>query len=399
VSDEDERETTSPAEGSEQADSESAVESAVVPVAAAVPAQPIQRFRPMSAPSLPFFIVLIAAIVGVVIIVNAWEVIVIFAIAVALSFLLLPIVNWLDDHGWPRTAAAGVVVLINVAVVVVILLGIAAIIVNQGIPFLEALPGYVTQLQTNVTTAGLPEWLESTLTSILTAVSDALAAVDVNKLIFGFVVTTVGIVISLLSLLVVPFFMLYFMRDQPKIAEGFYKSLPPQWLVHIKAAIEFFKTDFAHYFKAEFIVGSIVAVIVTIGNLVIGFIVGGPIGEFAFLLGLIAGLFELLPTIGPILALIPAVLLALTTSPTAVVLVLVFYFIVFNIEGSILVPLIEGKAISFRAATVLFLVMLGFALGGLVGAILALPVGAIVRDLYTYFFNLAKRESLTTDTG
>jgi predicted PurR-regulated permease PerM len=198
---------------------------------------------------------------------------------------------------------------------------------------------------------------------------------------------------------VVPFFMLYFMRDQPKIAEGFYKSLPPQWLVHIKAAIEFFKTDFAHYFKAEFIVGSIVAVIVTIGNLVIGFIVGGPIGEFAFLLGLIAGLFELLPTIGPILALIPAVLLALTTSPTAVVLVLVFYFIVFNIEGSILVPLIEGKVISFRAATVLFLVMLGFALGGLVGAILALPVGAIVRDLYTYFFNLAKRESLTTDTG
>jgi predicted PurR-regulated permease PerM len=127
---------------------------------------------------------------------------------------------------------------------------------------------------------------------------------------------------------------------------------------------------------------------------VIGFVVGGPIGEFAFLLGLIAGLFELLPTIGPILALIPAVLLALTTSPTAVVLVLVFYFIVFNIEGSILVPTIEGEVISFRAATVLFLIMIGFALGGLIGAILALPVGAIVRDLYTYFFNNAKREAL-----
>ncbi len=193
--------------------------------------------------------------------------------------------------------------------------------------------------------------------------------------------------------------MLYFMRDQPNIAAGFYQSMPEPWLIHVRTAIDFFRRDFGKYFKAEFIVGTIVAVIVTIGNLVIGAIVGGPIGEFAFLLGLIAGLFELLPTIGPILALIPAVLLALTTSPTAVVLVLIFYFIVFNIEGSILVPLIEGEVISFRAGTVLFLVMLGFALGGLVGAILALPVGAIIRDFYTYFFDFAKNEALRTDTG
>jgi predicted PurR-regulated permease PerM len=193
--------------------------------------------------------------------------------------------------------------------------------------------------------------------------------------------------------------MLYFMRDQPKIARGFYNSLPEQWLVHVKTGIGFLKKDFANYFKAEIIVGSIVAVMVTIGNLVIGAIVGGPIGEFAFLLGLIAGLFELLPTIGPILALIPALVLAFTTSPTAVVLVLIFYFIVFNIEGSILVPLIEGEVISFRASTVLFLVMLGFALGGLIGAILALPVGAIIRDSFTYFFDHAKQEALTTDTG
>jgi predicted PurR-regulated permease PerM len=398
VSDQDEPDTTVPPDKAVT----SAPESAVVPTAAAtaaVPAQPVQRFRPMPMPSMPFWIVLIGAIAAVVVLVTAWEVFVIFAIAVSLSFVLLPIVNWLDDHGWPRTAAAGVVVLINLVVVIVILLGIAAIIVNQGIPFLQALPTYVAQLQANIATSGMPEWLASTLQSILTGVSNALASVDVNSLIAGFLVTSVGIVISLLSLLFVPFFMLYFMRDQPKIAEGFYKSLPPQWLIHVKTAIGFLKTDFANYFKAEFIVGSIVAVMVTIGCLVIGFIVGGPIGEFAFLLGLIAGLFELLPTIGPILALIPAVLLALTTSPAAVVLVLIFYFIVFNIEGSILVPLIEGEVISFRAATVLFLIMLGFALGGLIGAILALPVGAIIRDLYTYFFNYAKQESLATDTG
>jgi predicted PurR-regulated permease PerM len=399
VSDDKERETTIPAEDPGQATSESAVDSAVVPVATAVPAQPIQRFRPMPAPSMPFWLALIAGVAVFLIVIAASEVIVIFALAVSLSLVLLPIVNWLDDHGWPRTAAAGVVVLINLAVVALILLGIAAIIVNQGIPFLEALPTYLAEFQASIATSSMPDWLQSTVQSVLTGISNAIASVDVNALIAGFFFTTIGVVISLLSLLFVPFFMLYFMRDQPKIAEGFYNSLPEQWLVHVRTAIGFLKKDFANYFKAEIIVGSIVAVMVTIGNLVIGFIVGGPLGEFAFLLGLIAGLFELLPTIGPILALIPALILAFTTSPTAVVLVLIFYFIVFNIEGSILVPLIEGEVISFRAATVLFLVMLGFALGGLIGAILALPVGAIIRDFFTYFFAHAKQEALQTDTG
>jgi predicted PurR-regulated permease PerM len=395
VSDQDEPESTNPADEVATASSESAV----VPVAAAVPAQPIQRFRPMPMPSMPFWIVLIASVVGFFIILAAWTTVVIFAIAVSLSLVLLPIVNWLERRGWNRTAAAGLIVLLIVVIVVLILLGITAIIVNQGVPFLQALPGYVAQLQANVAGSTLPDALKSTLESILTGISTALASVDPDTLIAGFFSTAISVVLTLLSLLVVPFFMLYFMRDQPSIATGFYKSLPPQWHIHVTTAIGFLKNDFANYFKAEIIVGSIVAVMVTIGCLVIGFIVGGPIGEFAFLLGLIAGLFEFLPTIGPILALIPAVLLALTTSPLAVALVLIFYFIVFNIEGSILVPLIEGKVVSFRAATVLFLVMLGFALGGLIGAILALPVGAIVRDLYTYFWNNATKESLTTDTA
>jgi len=383
---EEKKETGAPEAGGERVPDNSGTKS--------VAASSGQRFRPMPMPSMPFWVVLFASIAAVAIAITAFEVILIFGIAVALSFLLLPIVNWLDNHGWPRTAAAGVVVLVNLIIVLLLLLGIAAILVNQGIPFLESLPAYVTQLQADVAASTLPDWLKTTLDSILTSLTNAFANVDVGSVVLGFIATTVGIVISLLSLLFVPFFMLYFMRDQPKIADGFYRSVPEPWRVHVTTAIGFFKDDFVKYFKAELIVGSIVAVIVTIGCLVIGFIVGGPIGEFAFLLGLIAGLFELLPTIGPILALIPAVLLALTTSPTAVVLVLVFYFIVFNIEGSILVPLIEGEVISFRAATVLFLIMLGFALGGLIGAILALPVGAIVRDLYTYIFNHAKRESL-----
>ena len=71
-----------------------------------------------------------------------------------------------------------------------------------------------------------------------------------------------------------------------------------------------------------------------------------------------------------------------TVSPTAVVVVSVFYFIAFNIEGSILVPTFQGRMISFSGACVLVLITIGFALAGIIGAIVALPVAAIVRDIF-----------------
>ena len=162
-------------------------------------------------------------------------------------------------------------------------------------------------------------------------------------------------------------------------------------------AITTFIADFAQYFKAELLVGAIMGVAVAIGMTVIGFIVGGPLGDFALLLGLIAFVMELIPQIGPIISYIPALLISLTISPLAVVLVSIFYFIAFNIEGSILVPTFEGRMISFSGATVLLLITIGFALGGIIGAIVALPVAAIVRDLFAHFFQKAQRESIVMD--
>ena len=115
------------------------------------------------------------------------------------------------------------------------------------------------------------------------------------------------------------------------------------------------------------------------------------------LLGVIAFIMELLPQIGPIISYIPALILALASGPAAVILVSVFYFVVFNIEGSILVPTFEGRMISFTGASVLVLIAIGFALGGIIGAILILPLASIVRDLFRYFFDKAVDASLVVE--
>jgi len=132
--------------------------------------------------------------------------------------------------------------------------------------------------------------------------------------------------------------------------------------------------------------------------IVIGLITDSPLlVDFAILLGVIAFVMELLPQIGPIISYIPALILALASGPAALVLASIFYFVVFNIEGSILVPTFEGRMISFTGASVLVLIAIGFALGGIIGAILILPLASIVRDLFRYFLDKAVQESLVIE--
>jgi predicted PurR-regulated permease PerM len=137
---------------------------------------------------------------------------------------------------------------------------------------------------------------------------------------------------------------------------------------------------------------------VTIGMIAIGIVTDSQLLiDFAIVLGVIAFVMELLPQIGPIISYIPALILALASGPAAVILVSVFYFVVFNIEGSILVPTFEGRMISFTGASVLVLIAIGFALGGIIGAILILPLASIVRDLFRYFFDKAVAQDLVLE--
>ena len=149
---------------------------------------------------------------------------------------------------------------------------------------------------------------------------------------------------GLFAWFLLPFFLFYLLKDQPKMASTLYSRVPAPWKDDVDRMLTISVGNFAQYFKAEFLVGSIMFVLVTVGMLVIGYVTDSPLLiEFAILLGLAAFVFELIPQIGPILAYIPALILALGSSPEAVVLVSVFYFIAFNIEGSILVPTFEGR--------------------------------------------------------
>jgi hypothetical protein len=113
----------------------------------------------------------------------------------------------------------------------------------------------------------------------------------------------------------------------------------------------------------------------------------GEFGEFTLILALIAGVLEWFPIIGPIVAAIPAILIGLSIGFPAAVAAAILYTAIQQLENHILVPKVLGDAIELHPAVMILALVVGGALFGIGGAILAAPTVAAARDLYRYGFH------------
>jgi pimeloyl-ACP methyl ester carboxylesterase len=100
--------------------------------------------------------------------------------------------------------------------------------------------------------------------------------------------------------------------------------------------------------------------------------------KFAFLLGVLSGLFELVPVVGPILAAVPAIILGLLQSPATGLMVLLVYIVVQQIENHVFVPLIMQKTIGLNPIVIIIALLVGWNLGGVLGLLVAVPAATAV---------------------
>jgi predicted PurR-regulated permease PerM len=118
---------------------------------------------------------------------------------------------------------------------------------------------------------------------------------------------------------------------------------------------------------------------------------------FPLVLGLIAGIFEVLPYIGPILGAIPAVVVALLSDPISALWVAGAFFVIQQVENLVLVPRISGESVKLHPALVMVSLVIGNELAGLLGMLIAVPVTAVVRDVFKYLYLRFLDEPLAPD--
>ena len=101
--------------------------------------------------------------------------------------------------------------------------------------------------------------------------------------------------------------------------------------------------------------------------------------DFALPLALLAAILEIIPNVGPVLSAVPAVLISLAISPISALAVMALYFLVQQVENYLIVPGVMGRAIHLSPLIIILSLMIGFKIGGLAGALLAIPTVLILR--------------------
>ena len=178
----------------------------------------------------------------------------------------------------------------------------------------------------------------------------------------------------LLETILVVFMSAYWLAAQPDISRFFLSLFPDAQRRRARSVLEEMGETMGGYVRGVIIDSAIIGVLVYLGLTVIGV-------EYTLVLALIAGLGEVIPIVGPILAAIPAIAVALLDSPTKALIVLGFYLVVQQVEGNLLTPFIMHSQTDIPPILTLFAILVGGAIGGIFWILIAIPIIGALRVL------------------
>lgn len=284
---------------------------------------------------------------------------------VALIFIVLILVSTFSPvvRSWQKAIGRLASILLLIIAIVAILAGIFYIIipplVSQIAELANSLPEYIATTNFDGLRKYTPE-----IKNGLESLSSNIGSVTTN--IYAFTAGLIGGVFTLLMIFVLTF---YILLEEDEVKKFICSIFAPQHKDAAVGVINKITSKIGSWFRGQLLLGMAIFVIDYIGLSIIGV-------PYALVLALIAGILEIIPTVGPIIAGITAALFALTISPWKALFVLIYYFAVQIVENNILVPKIMQKAVGISPAIIIIAILIGAKLMGIVGAILAIPVAA-----------------------
>jgi len=320
----------------------------------------------------PFMIGMTAAggaaiTVGLILVVmQAGSVLILIGVALFLAVGMEPAVSWLVRHGFPRWAAVITVLLVITFGVVAFGVAAGAALVTQGEQLANQLPTYLQQAQDRESFIGHLNdqfQLQAKLQAFLNSSGADLAAgvLGAGEVVFG----------ALANSLVVAVLTIYFLADLPRIRALGYRFVPHARRPRAILIGDDILAKIGGYVLGNVVV-SVIAAVLTFMWLV-GF--GVP---YPFLLSILVALLDLVPVVGSTIAGLIVSLVALTVSLPTCLLTVGFFVVYRFFEDYVLVPKLIGRAVEVPALVTVVAVLIGAALLGVVGALVAIPVAAAV---------------------
>lgn len=306
-----------------------------------------------------------------------------FILGLFLAYLLNPAVCYLETKGFKRLWA----ILLLYSLLFSILLGGGSQLIPLLVRELEDFGAELPQMSTKVAeliqmiqnqyqNAGLPF-------SMRTALDQAVLRMETETQMFVSSVAQ-GIVNMLshaIGLAVSPVLAFYLLHDWYLIKEELLSLLPGRWRAEILSIFKDINKVLNGVIRGQIIIAVFVGMLISTGLYFLNL-------KYALLIGILAGVLDVIPYFGAIIGAAPAVAMALLFSPMLALKVALLFFVVHQLEGAVIQPKIMGESVGLHPLSVIFFVFIGGEVAGLAGMLLGVPLAAIGKVFIRHFIKL-----------
>lgn len=297
-----------------------------------------------------------------------------FIIAFFIAYLLNPAVNWLENRRLNRVWA--------IIYIYIVLFAIVVVGGSLMVPFtLRELESFARELPVMVSKGEILfhtfQWTyqNSTLpASLRTALDGGIATLQGQ--LQAFVASAVDGILSLLSniigLAISPILAFYLLLDWHELNEEMLHFLPSRWRRRLFLLLSDLDRVLSGIIRGQLTIAVIVGILVSAGLFLLGV-------RYALIIGILAGILDVIPYFGAFIGATPAVTVAFLSSPLLALKVALLFFLIHQLESTVIGPKIIGGNIGLHPLSVIFFLFVGEEIGGLLGMLLGVPVAALAK--------------------
>jgi len=290
-------------------------------------------------------------------IVQLLDIVVLIFSAILITLAICPLVDWFEKFKIKRGLSAMVILLTFFGLIITLAVSVATPLFNQTEQFIQKLPALVA------TVSPIKFDVNSFSTQIY----------QVPNQVFKIAVDTFSGFLTIFAVIVLSYYMIQEMHKLKGYFTFWWSEKGNQYY----QIVEKLEVEIGRWIRGEILLMLIVGVLSYLGYIIVGL-------PYAIALGVIAGILELVPNVGPTIATIPAVLVGFSISPAHGIGALVVSIIVQQLENNFIVPKVMQKATGLNPIITLLAIMIGLKLGGPILAVLSLPVVLSARVILAH---------------
>lgn len=247
-------------------------------------------------------------------------------------------------------------------------------VVHQVRDLNEQLPQLISIYEETIfklyeSTSFLPEAVHDKLDELISRIENGLERI--LESLVGYIENLLDIIIIIT---VIPVLVFYFLKDYSKIKEFIKQLVPRSYANQVSQLYHAIDENLGNYIRGQLLVSLFITLVTWLIYSILNI-------DYALILAIVMGLTNIIPYFGPIIGTVPAVLITLSYSGKLVLLVLLTTLVIQIIESNFLSPLIVGKSTKIHPITIIFVLLLGANIGGILGMILAVPTYMVGKEI------------------